>query len=151
MINRNHTSEDFLKAVELTEKYNIDVVAHVILGLPGETKEDMIATAKFLAKIKIKGIKIHSLYVSKDTELYEMFKRGEYKCIERDEYIDILCDFISVLPDTIIIHRLTGDPHRNELVAPLWTLEKRENIELIKKEFKTKNLYQGKNYHNALY
>ena len=110
----------------------IDVCVHVILGLPGETRDDMLETARAIAGLDIQGIKIHLLYVSRGTALHDSFLRGEYRCLDLNEFAEITRDFLSVLPRGMVIHRITGDPHKDEVIAPLWSLDKqsvRDEIE----------------------
>jgi len=128
----------------MTAEYGIDVCTHVILGLPGETHDMMMETAEFLADQPIKGVKIHSLYVGRGTRLAKMYLEGEFSCMERDEYIETLIDFLEVLPSEFIIQRVTGDPKREELIAPRWTLEKTNNINFFKKRLEERDTWQGK-------
>ncbi|MFH1076815.1 MAG: TIGR01212 family radical SAM protein [Pseudomonadota bacterium] len=132
LINRQHTADDFVKAVRLTQERNILICAHVILGLPGETRKDIRETAQAIACLNIDGIKLHSLYVSADTPLAKLYQRGEYVCLSQKEYIELAVDFISILPPSIIIHRMTGDPDRHRLIAPLWALNKQDTIRKIR-------------------
>ncbi len=143
-INRGHDVKAFADAVDMTAEYGIDICAHVILGLPGETGEMMMQTAKFLATLPIQGVKIHSLYVSKGTQLAKMYLDGGFSCMERDEYIEILIDFLELLPPEFIIQRVTGDPNRGDLVAPAWTLEKTNNLNIFKKRLEQRDTWQGK-------
>lgn len=150
-INRGHGLREFLQAVEETKlRKNINICVHIILGLPGENKDDMIATAQTLSRLGIQGIKLHLLYVVKNTILAEMYNRGEYTCLEREEYINILAEFIQYLPPDMIIHRLISDPHPNELVAPLWALDRLKNRQMIENAFEIQNIRQGaKNLRNS--
>src|SRR3989338_4493436 len=132
LINRGHTFADFIKAVNLTKKFGILVCAHVILGLPGETKKDVTETAKKLSELKIDGIKIHLLHVLKGSTLEELYKKGELKLLEQDEYVDLVCAFLENLPADIIVQRLTGEGSREGHIAPLWALDKIGTIEKIK-------------------
>ena len=100
------------------------VVAHVILGLPGEGPREMAATAEFLARLPVHGVKIHLLYVVKDSGLARLHEQGEYVCLTEDQYVSGVVDFIERLPPHLVIHRLTSDPHAEELVAPAWCLDK---------------------------
>ncbi len=149
VINRGHDFRCFHKAVEATAGRGIKICAHIILGLPGEDRKHMLETAKTLADMKIDGIKIHLLYVIKGTKLEEMYRKGRYRCLEQLEYADLVCDFLEHLPREVIIQRLTGDPHPEELVAPSWALKKRENLELIKNTLEKRNSWQGKLYNNS--
>ena len=146
IINRGHTVEDFVGAVERTREKRIPICVHVILGLPGETPEDMINTAKFLAGLDIQGVKIHLLYVIRGTRLHEMYRNGAYRCLDRETYVRLVGEFIAHLPPHVVIQRITGDPHRDELVAPTWSLEKRKNINMIHEYMRKHELYQGKFY-----
>jgi len=143
-INRGHNVAAFIDAVRLTIEFDIKICAHVILGLPGETKEMMLETARFLADQPIHGVKIHSLYVTKGTGLEKIYLAGRFSCMERDEYIECLIDFLELLPSHFIIQRLTGDPDRETLLAPEWTLYKTENLNLIKKRLVERDTWQGR-------
>ena len=145
-INRGHDVKAFVDAVNMTAEYGINICAHVILGLPGETGKMMMKTAQFLAGQPINGVKIHSLYVTKGTPLAKMYLNDEASCMERNEYIETLIDFLELLPPEFIIQRVTGDPDRNELIAPAWTLEKSNNLNLIKKRLEARDTWQGKKY-----
>ena len=145
-INRGHTVQCFLDAVSETRERGIYICAHVILGLPGETPEMMRHTAQVIADSGIDGIKIHLLYVIRNTPLDALYQRGEYTCMTREEYTDRVCDFLELLPPRMIIQRLTGVPHPKELIAPLWALEKTQNLFHIQQTLKMRNTWQGK-YH----
>jgi len=142
-INRGHDYGAFLDALERTRLRGIDVCVHVILGLPGETRADMLETARALAALDIQGIKVHLLYVSSGTVLHDIYLRGEYRCLERDEYADILCEFLSVLPRQIIIHRVTGDPHKGEVIAPLWALDKQSVRDALESRLRNWKIREG--------
>ncbi len=144
LINRGHDFESFEKAVFMTRDRGIKICAHVILGLPGEKKKDMLETAKALKKLKIDGVKIHLLYIIKGTPLEKLYENGEYTCLTQKEYVDIVSDFIGFLPENCVIQRLTGDPHPKELAAPAWALKKQETLNFIKSELEKKNIWQGK-------
>ncbi len=143
LINRGHDAETFRDAVLRTRKRDIDVVAHVILGLPGESPEDMLETARALARMDIQGVKLHVLYVVRGTRLHDMYERGEYACLSRDAYVDIVCRFVALLPEDVVIHRLTGDPHPEELAAPAWTLDKNANLEAVRRAMEERGIVQG--------
>jgi len=147
-INRGHTVEDFLRAVEETRKRNIEVVVHVILGLPGEGKREMLETARALSALDIQGVKLHLLYVVQGTPLARLYQAGKYRCLTREEYVDIVCEFLALLPPHVVIHRLTGDPHPHELLAPAWALEKQTNIKAIHQALEARDLWQGKWWEN---
>jgi len=145
-INRGHDYACFEKAVAATRGRNIRICAHVILGLPGESRRDMLATADAVAALNIDGIKLHLLYVVRETALEDLFNRGGYRCLAQREYAERVCDFIERLPESMVIQRLTGDPHPQELVAPTWSLQKKETLDMIHTLFKERNTWQGKRY-----
>lgn len=142
-INRCYTNSDFKTAVERLVSSGIEVVAHIMVGLPGETHEDIVNTINFLNATPISGIKIHSTYILKGTGLEELFNRGLYSPLTNLEYMDELIYIITHLRPDIIIHRLTGDPPKNLLIAPEWTLHKKQIVNGIEKRLKADNLHQG--------
>jgi len=143
LINRGHDVKAFEKAVEATRNRGIQICAHVILGLPNETKEQMLETANYLADLGIDGIKLHLLYVVKGTALERLYLNGKYQCLAQMEYVDIVCDFLSRLPAEMVIQRLTGDPHADELAAPQWSLKKTETLNLIRQTLEDRDIRQG--------
>jgi len=145
LINRGHDVAAFVDAVERTRRRGLDICVHVILGLPDEDKAEMLATARALAKLDIQGIKIHLLYVIQGTPLADLYQSENYRCLSREEYVDIVCEFIALLPPQVVIHRLTGDPHPDELLAPKWALEKQTNLQAIRDALESRDLWQGKN------
>ena len=144
LINRGHDFNSFKATVDATKNRGIKICAHVILGLPQEKKVHMLQTARAVADMEIDGIKLHLLYVVKGTKLDKLYRANKYRCLEQNEYIDIVCDFLERIPKHMVIQRLTGDPHPNELVAPEWSLKKTETIALIRKTLETRNTWQGK-------
>ena len=130
-INRGHTFADFLNAFKLTKETGISVSVHVILGLPGETEEDMIDTAKRLSELKIDGIKIHLLHILKGSVLERLYNEGKIRVLEQHEYVDLVCAFLNNLHPDIIIQRLTGQGSKSDHIAPLWALDKARTIEKI--------------------
>jgi radical SAM superfamily enzyme len=106
----------------------------------------MLATARSLAEFDIQGIKIHLLYVIEGTPLADLFQSKDYRCLSREEYVDIVCEFMALLPPQVVIHRLTGDPHPDELLAPKWALEKQSNLQAIRDTLESRDLWQGKFY-----
>ncbi len=145
-IGRGHSVAAFIDAVERSRARKIPVCAHVILGLPGENTEDMLDTARFVARHGVQAVKIHLLYVIRGTGLERMYRAGAYSCLSRDAYAAVAGEFIALLHPQMIIQRLTGDPHPEELVAPLWALEKARNIKAVQTYMETNGLYQGKYY-----
>ena len=128
---------------------NIDVVVHIINGLPYETKEDMINTVKYLSNKNIKGIKIHMLHILKNTKLFELYLKENFHVLTKEEYIDIVCDQLEYLRDDIVINRITGDPDIDYLVKPTWLTKKFGVLNEIDKEMKRRNSYQGIKYKKA--
>ena len=143
IINRGHDYECFEKAYKLTKNYGIKVCTHVILGLPYETKEDMLLTAKKLAELNVDGVKFHCLCLLKDSPLVN-FK--DYVPMEESEYVDIVCDFLEILPPSTVIHRLAANGNNSRLISPLWLNKRFGTINKIDKELAVRNSYQGKFY-----
>lgn len=130
-INRRHDHACSVDAIERARNHSLRVCAHIILGLPGETREEMLAMAGELNRLGVDGVKLHLLHVMKDTRLAEMYGRGEVEVMDRDDYAGLVCDFLELLNPRIMIHRLTGDGGRDNLIAPLWSLKKFEILNLI--------------------
>ena len=143
LINRCHTLEEFEDGVSKLRKRGIDVVVHIINGLPFETEEMMIDTAKYLNKLDIQGVKIHMLHILKNTNLAKFYQITPFKILTKEEYIDIVIKQLEVLNDNIVIHRLTGDPDPKDLIEPTWTIKKIDVLNGIDKEMAKKNTYQG--------
>lgn len=147
-IKRGHDVQCFIDAVKKLQEKNIFVVAHIINGLPYETEEDMLNTVKLLNDINIDGIKIHMLYVSKDTELANIYEKDKFNILTKEEYIDIVIKQLESLKDSIVIERITGDPVKEELITPSWLLKKFCVLNDIDKEMVKRDTYQGKNVNN---
>jgi radical SAM protein (TIGR01212 family) len=145
-INRGHTLKDFENAVAMTRGRGIQICAHVILGLPGETRDMMLDTARYLAGAGIHGVKIHLLYVIKGTPLDRLFLAGKYQPMTQPEYVETVCDFLALLPEQMVIQRITGDPHGSELRAPAWAGRYRETFNLIQQALDRRDTFQGKKY-----
>lgn len=146
LINRGHTLKDFENAVAMTRGRGIRICAHVILGLPGETRDMMLDTARYLAGAGIDGVKIHLLYVIKGTPLDRLFLAGAYQPMTQTEYVETVCDFLELLPEQMVIQRITGDPHGSELRAPAWAGRYRETFNLIQQTLARRDTFQGKKY-----
>lgn len=142
-INRGHDVKTFTNAVMKLKERKIFTVAHIINGLPYETKEDMLNTIKYLNKLNIDGIKIHMLYISKNTILAEIYQKDKFHILTKEEYIDIVCDELRLLNEKIVIERITGDPIKEELIEPNWLFKKFVVLNDIDKEMKKRNIYQG--------
>ena len=143
-INRGHDVTCFKKAVHATKNRGIKICTHVILGLPNEKKAHLLETARVISDMEIDGIKIHLLYVVRGTTLDKLHSAGKYSCLEQQQYADLVCDFLEHIPKNMVIQRLTGDPHPEELVAPMWALKKTENMALIKETLEKRDSWQGK-------
>ena len=146
IINRCHSLECFNKAVKELRKRNINVVVHIINGLPYETKEMMIDTVKYLNNLDIQGIKIHMLHILKNTDLYDMYQKEKFHVLSRDEYVSIVCEQLRYLREEIVINRITGDPKEDDLVEPTWLIKKFCLLNDIDKEMVRRDTYQGKYY-----
>lgn len=144
LINRGHDVECFQNAVEATRNRGIKICAHVILGLPQEERNHVLETARAIADMAIDGVKIHLLYIVKGTKLHQLYQDGGFRCLEQQEYVDLVCDFLERIPKNVIIQRLTGDPHPEELVAPAWSLRKSETLALIRSTLVKRDSRQGK-------
>lgn len=146
IINRGHNYQTFLDGLKKLQDKNIKVIVHIINGLPNETYEMMMETAREVSKMNVDGIKIHLLHVIKNTPMENMLNKNMMTLMDEDEYIKLVCDQLEILPPEMIIHRLTGDGKRDELVGPLWSLKKWEVLNKIDDELKNRNSYQGKKY-----
>lgn len=149
VINRGYRSEIFAKAVEILEKYSIPIVAHLIVGLPGESLENVKNTVRFINKFNLWGVKIHSIYVMRGTRLADMHEDGQYTPPTLSEYAEGTAYILSHISPKLIIHRLTGDCPRDLLVAPDWNKNKSRVIEAINERMKKDGLRQGINYTDA--
>lgn len=144
LINRGHDLKSFDECVKKLKQRNINVVVHIINGLPFETKDMMLATVKYLNSLKIDGIKIHMLHVLKNTELEKLYNETHFHILTKEEYIDIVCDELELLNEKIVIHRITGDPTKEDLIEPTWLIKKFCVLNDIDKEMVRRNSYQGK-------
>ncbi len=148
LINRCHTLECFKQMVDALRKRNINVVVHIINGLPYETKEDMIETVKYLNQLDIQGIKIHMLHILKNTPLEKLYNKSKFHILSKEEYIDIVITQLEYLRKEIVIHRITGDPKKEDLIEPSWLIKKCCLLNDIDKEMAKRNTYQGKRLEN---
>jgi uncharacterized protein len=146
-INRRHDHACFVDALKRIKARGIRVCAHVILGLPGETRGETLAMAGELNRLGVDGVKIHLLHVMKGTRLEKMYELGLVPLLGRDDYAGLVCDFLELLDPRILIHRLTGDGGRDNLVAPLWSLKKFEILNLIDAEMVNRGTFQGCRVH----
>lgn len=146
IINRCYTSKQFSDAVQLLNKYDIDVVAHIMVGLPKETKQDIKNTVDFINSHKLQGVKIHCTYVVENTVLEQMYRNGDYQALDLDDYIETLIDIMTHLNPELVIHRITGDAPKDILVAPHWNKHKMWILHGFEKRFIGRDLWQGKDY-----
>ena len=142
-INRGYDNKTFLNAVSLLRNYGIDVVVHIMVGLPNEDFEDLKNTIKFINNIDVQGIKIHSTYVIKGTYLAKMYENGEYTPLTYNQYMDYLCYIITHLRPDIVIHRISGDAPKELLIAPSWDIHKKWVMNGLFKRMNAEDLWQG--------
>ena len=146
LINRCHTLKEFDSMVKKLRKNHINVVVHIINGLPFETEEMMLETIKYLNKLDIQGIKIHMLNIIKDTDLEKLYHKNCFHILTKEEYINIVIKQLELLNPKIVINRITSDPDIKDLVEPQWLIKKCSLLNDIDKEMKKRNTYQGIKY-----
>ena len=146
IINRCHTLKEFEEMVKKLRDNHIDIVVHIINGLPYETEEMMLETVKYLNKLDIQGIKIHMLHIIKDTKMADLYQKDHFHILTKEEYIDIVIKQLELLNPKIIINRITSDPDKENLIEPIWLCEKCQLLNDIDKEMKKRNTYQGIKY-----
>jgi len=130
-IRRGYELDVYDKAVKNLKRAGVNIVVHVILGLPGESKKDMLETVDYVCKSGINGIKLQLLHVLKGTDLAKDFEKGLFKTLTMEEYLDILSDCLKIIPDNIVIHRLTGDGAKKDLISPIWSADKKKVLNAI--------------------
>lgn len=143
LINRCHTLKTFELMVKKLRKNNINIVVHIINGLPYETKKMMINTIKYINSLDIQGVKIHMLHILKNTKLEQLYNKEQFQILTKDQYIDIVCDQLEYLRPEIVINRITGDPMKEDLIEPVWLIKKFCVLNDIDKELVRRNSYQG--------
>lgn len=144
LINRCYSNRVFEKAVFDLKKINVNVVCHIIMGLPYETKEDMLNTVSYICKLNIDGVKIQLLNILKNTSIAKMYEKNLFSLLTFDQYIDIVISCLEIIPEHTVIHRLTGDGPKDILIEPLFILNKRAILNTIDKELVKRNTWQGK-------
>lgn len=149
LINRAHDTACYREAVNKLRKHNIRTCAHIIYGLPGETREMMLDTARAVAGMDVQGIKVHLLHVMRKTPMARQYEAGMIRFLEKDEYIQLIVDTLELLPPEMIVHRLTGDAPRDLLIGPMWSLKKWEVLNAFDDELKVRDSWQGKHWHNG--
>lgn len=146
VINRGYKTEVYVKACEELYKRDIKFVTHMIVGLPYETKQDLFDTVDLINSVHSWGIKIHLLYILKNSRLEKYYNEHKFKIYEKNEYTDIIIELLERLNPEIIIHRLTGDAKKEDLFLPMWSADKRSVLNEIQKKLKNHNTYQGRDY-----
>lgn len=146
IINRGYKTEVYRDITKKLNEKNIKFVTHMIIGLPNEKKEDLYNTVKLINDVHSWGIKIHLLYILKNSNLLRYYEKNLFKVYDKDEYEDTIVELLNILSPEIVIHRLTGDAKKDELFAPLWSTNKRGILNSIEKKLKATNSYQGKNF-----
>ncbi|MCP4218266.1 MAG: TIGR01212 family radical SAM protein [bacterium] len=143
-LNRNHSYQCFLDTFERLKRACIDTLVHLIIGIPGESTEDMLATVKEMNRLKPAGVKLHLMHILKNTALYDMHQLAPVKLLEKDEYVDLVVTLLEHLHPSIVIHRLTGERDKEIFHAPMWAMDKNSVIQAIRDKMAAKGTYQGK-------
>lgn len=146
LIRRGHDADAFIRAVRLTADFPLRICAHVIIGLPGEGMDDFLATAALVSSLPVTDVKIHLLYIVRGTELERMYRTGEYEPMDMPAYAQAAARFIAHLRKDIVVQRITGDPHEEELIEPRWALDKRQALDAVHREMELSGLVQGSLY-----
>ncbi|MEE3342951.1 MAG: TIGR01212 family radical SAM protein [Bacilli bacterium] len=150
LINRGHTLKEFEDTYHRLKERNIEVVVHIINGLPNETEEMMLDTVRYLNKLKIDGIKIHMLNIIKDTKMADLYMSNSFHLLTKDEYIDIVIKQLELLNPEVVIHRITSDPDPKDLIEPKWLIKKFCLLNDIDKEMKRRDTFQGSKTNSIL-
>lgn len=143
-IKRGHRFMDFVHGLQKAQRTGALICVHLIVGLPGETRDHIVQTAKSISELPIHGIKLHGLYVVKGTEMETLWSQGTYRCLELEEYVELVCDVLENIPPSWVVHRLTSDPDPQTLLCPEWMLEKHKILHLIKERLVQRATWQGK-------
>lgn len=145
-VNRGHGLREFIDAVERSKTRGLRLCVHLILGFPGESREEILQTPMLLNRMEIDGVKLHNLHVIKNTVLEKIYRSGAFTLLSREAYVSLLVDFLELLAPQVVIHRLTGETLRELTVAPLWSLNKMGMLNAIQRELEGRNTWQGKLY-----
>ena len=132
-IRRGYTLSVYDEAVRNLKQRNIDIITHVILGLPGESRQDMLDTVRYVGDSGVQGIKLQLLHVIEGTDLADDYRAGAFECMSMEEYVELIRDCIEILPDDIVIHRMTGDGDKRTLIAPMWSADKKKVLNELNK------------------
>ena len=143
-IRRGHNSEDFARAVKSAHYNGIKVCAHVILGLPGENRETMLETARYLVRQQVDGVKLHPLHIVHETTLARIHRETPVKLLSLDDYGNLVCDFLEIIPEDMVVHRFSADVRKAELIAPEWCGNKHRSLNAVTKIMEKRNFRQGK-------
>ncbi|MDI6775628.1 MAG: TIGR01212 family radical SAM protein [Syntrophales bacterium] len=143
LLNRGHSAKTFLDAVFRASGGDIHICTHIIVGLPGETREDILETAKVISTLPIHGIKIHLLLALRGTALGDLYERDRIRMMEKEEYVHTVCDILEILPPEMVIQRLTADGYQDIFLAPTWAINKMDVLNAIDRELERRNTYQG--------
>ena len=146
LINRAHDFQVYIEGVEKLRKHNIPICSHIINGLPMENYEMMMETAKAVAGLDVQGIKIHLLHLLKGTPMVKQYEKGMLKFLSLDDYVNLICDQLEIIPPEMIVHRITGDGPINQMIGPMWSVNKWEVLNAIDAELVRRGSYQGKFY-----
>lgn len=142
-INRGHAADIFLNAVRRASSGKLHICTHIIVGLPGETREEIIETARVLATLPVHGIKIHALLALRETQMGDLYEQGKITLMEKDDYVQTVCDILEILPPEMVIQRLTADGYRDIFLAPPWAMNKMDVLNAIDRELDKRDTYQG--------
>jgi radical SAM protein (TIGR01212 family) len=148
-VNRGHNLADYIDAVERAKKRSLRICTHLILGFPGETREEMLATPRLLNRLEVDGVKLHNLHVIKDTVLEKLYRRGEVPLLSRDEYVALVIDFLELTNPEMIVHRLSGETYRAITVAPDWSVDKIGVHNAIYQALESRDAWQGRLFSGA--
>lgn len=144
LIRRGHSAEDFVRAVTSAHNNGLKVCAHVILGLPGESRETMLETARFLARLRVDGVKLHPLHIVRGTTLERMHKEKPVKLLGLDEYGELVCDFLEMVPGDMVVHRFSADVRKADLIAPEWCSDKHGSLAAVTETMEKRDFRQGR-------
>jgi hypothetical protein len=148
-VNRGHDLGDYIDAVERAKKRDLRICTHLILGFPGESRQEMLASSDLLNRLEIDGVKLHNLHVIRDTVLEKLYRRGEVPLLSRDQYVQLVVDFLELLNPETIVHRLSGETYRAITVAPDWSVDKLGVHNAIYQALETRDAWQGRLFSGA--
>jgi len=148
-MNRGHHHDAFVDAIERCRGRGFEICAHVMLGLPGESHDDMMATAREVARLELDAVKIHNLYAVRNTPLADWVESGQVRLMERDEYVTTLVDFLEFIPPHCVVERVSGEAPPDYLIGPAWCLDKPALRRAIDAEFRHRDTWQGRNWPSA--